>query len=140
MFTSLVLAVAAWAGQLVDGHVHKTPHAGVVAHCGAYLLETAVYPDRIDVWLLNEKEQTQEPRGKVLTMVVEGPQLSRRRIVLKPRSDHFRETFDVDHPTQLTMKAELRDGARVCRVQIGWTQLDARDRLDDEIEARGLKL
>jgi hypothetical protein len=139
MFAALVLAVAFWAGQLVDGHVHKTPHAGVLAHCGAHLLETAVYPDRIDVWLLNEKEQTQEPRGKQLAMVVEGPQLPRRRILLKPRGDHFRETFDVNHPTQLSMKVELRDGARVCRASIGWTQLDARDRLDDQMESGGLK-
>jgi hypothetical protein len=118
---------------LVDGHVHKTPHGGVLAHCGGFLLETGVYPDRIDVWVLNEKEQTLEPRGKQLIVTVEGPQLARRRLALQPRGDHFRETFDVNHPVQLTIKAELRDGSRTCRASYGWTQLDARDRLDDRI-------
>jgi hypothetical protein len=133
----LLLAAMLWAGQLVDGHVHKRPHGGALAHCGAYLLEVGVYPDRIDVWLLDEKEATQEPRGKDLTLSVEGPQLAKRRLTLKPRGDHFRETLSVGHPSELHIKAELRDGPRQCRSTLVWTQLDARDRLDDSVDSNG---
>jgi hypothetical protein len=133
VIAELLLAASLWAGQLVDGHVHKRPHGGALGHCGPLLLEVAIFPDRIDVWLLDEKEVTQEPRGKELTLTVEGPEVPRRRFTARPRGDHFRDSFSYGSPNQVHIVAELRDGGRVCRSTIQWTLLDARDRLDDSL-------
>jgi hypothetical protein len=148
MLSAVVLALGIWGGQLVDGHVHKAPHGGVLAHCGPYLVEVvvrrapdvadrlpvaalvgqakAVVPDaQVEAWLLSEKDTAVTPGARKLKVRSAG-----REAALPVRGDGFAGTLAVGD-REVPLEIELVEGNRTARTHLVWSNLDDRERLDD---------
>jgi hypothetical protein len=140
-----VTLLALWAGPLVDGHVHKAPHSGVIAHAGAYHLELVPKDRVIQVWLLDQRERIVPPAsGATLSLDFDRP-LSRpvkgaRSIRLQWATDHFEASFGMEPITGFTARAHLFVAGQRLRATFRVTLLDLRDRLDDRLDMEGEKL
>jgi hypothetical protein len=143
--TALLALLAVWAGALVDGHVHKAPHSGVIAHAGPYHLELVVKDHLVQVWLLDGQERTvPPPPGSSLSLVIDHP-LERpikgtRRVALQRATDHFECPFRMDPMAGFTADAQLTVRRQRLRARFVVTLLDFRDRLDDTLDTGGEKL
>src|SRR5262245_35170479 len=100
------LLLSLWLGPMVDGHVHKAPHGGVIAHAGPYHVEMFVSEDAIRVWILDDKEKVvPPPAGSALTLTVEressnleDKQLVRTVLPLKLAADRFETPIAFETP------------------------------------------
>jgi hypothetical protein len=148
MLSAVVMALGIWGGQLVDGHVHRAPHGGVLAHCGSYLVEVVVrrapdvaerlpvaalvgqskvvVPDAdVEAWLLSEKDSAVAPGARKLKVRSAG-----REATLPVRGDGFAGKLAVGD-REVPLELELVDGNRTARAHLVWSNLDERGRLDD---------
>lgn len=137
---ALLMLVSFWAGDLVDGHVHVAPHGGKIAHLGALHLEMRVDEDQIQVWLLDQKMKTVPPKGRVLEVVVTPKGRPKQVLRLVPVDDHFRAAVALEGLPELQVTAALKNGKQTERTSFRWTLLDARHRMNDELEMNGLKI
>lgn len=136
---ALAALVLLLGGQMVDGHVHKAAHGGVIAHLGRQHLEVLVDQHRIEAWLLDEKERPLPPRGE-LRITLEIPGEAPRTLTLPAGETRYAAPVSLDLPPEMHIGAELRIGKQVRRVRFRWTVLDARHRLDDTAAPDGRKL
>lgn len=131
------------AGQMVDGHVHKAHHGGVIAHFDRKHVEVVVGEGLVTVWLLNEKERVIPPKGirgqvrLVLEKSVDGGTKT-QTVVLQKVADHLEASADVQEADTVTGTLEFRLKGRVTKAAFRWTPLDARKRLDDSLDQEGL--
>jgi hypothetical protein len=133
---SLLLAAALlFAGQLVDGHVHKPPHGGVIAHAGPYHVETVVSQGFVDVWLLDKALKVVPPAGHSLAATVRPGEDAPQRLTFAPHDDHFRAAVDLSAVPAMAVEVRVDAGRRAAaRASFRWTALDARQRLDDSLD------
>jgi hypothetical protein len=153
MWMGLVMVLCTWSGPLVDGHVHKAPHAGVIVHSGPYHLELVVQDLAIQVWLLDQAERVVRPPADAsLVLTFDRPVKGRIRfkagqngVLAEPGTnevalvlvgDRFQATFTLERvvTTGFTAQAELRVGAKIFKSAFRWTPLDATHRLDDRLK------
>lgn len=139
LFFAIILA-----GQMVDGHVFKAHHGGVIARLDRkHVVEVVVGEGQVTVWLLNKKEKVIPPksiRGQVrlvLEKSVDGKR-STQTVVLQQVADRLEGSASVQETDTLTGTIELRLKRRVTRAVFRWTPLDARKRLDDSLDLEGL--
>jgi hypothetical protein len=134
-----------WIGPLVDGHVHKVPHSGVIAHAGAYHLELVPKDRAIEVWLLDQREQVVPPASRsTLSLTFDRP-LTRpvkgaKHVTLQLVRDHFESPFGMEPITGFTARADLVVGGQKLRATFAVSLLDLRQRLDDTLDLQGEKL
>jgi hypothetical protein len=134
------LVVLMWfAGQMLDGHVHKVQNGGKLVHCGGRVVEIVVHRRGeviadipvVDVegWLYTEKDAWVPPEGKSLRL----RETSRRiEVTLEPTRDHFAGKLPVlGEAGDIPIELEVFDGNRTTRARLTWTNLDERERLDD---------
>lgn len=144
-WTGSLALLAVWTGPLVDGHVHKAPHAGVVAHAGAYHLELVVKDATIEVWLLDQNERVVRPvSGSSVSLTVNRalarPVKGTKRVVLRWSGDHFESSFGLDPLTGFSARALLVVGGKRLRANFTVTLLDLRHRLVDPLDLDDEKL
>jgi hypothetical protein len=118
-----------FAAQMVDGHLHKAPHNGVIVHCGPYLLETVIRDYHVvNTWVMNEKERPVAVGDRSIRVrVVE----TKQELALKSAGDHF-EVGLSSAPGGGTMHfdVELRDGRRTYKAAVLWRNIDDMDRMN----------
>jgi hypothetical protein len=138
-------ALILWAGQMIDGHVHKVQNGGVLVHCGGRVLEVIVRRRGeaagqvplvdIEAWLFNEKDGWVPPTGRTLRLREAGqPQ----DVTLDVVRDHFEGKLPVsadDGPVPI--EVELIHDGRASRARLTWTNLDERERMDDGRTPKG---
>jgi hypothetical protein len=136
---SLMWMASSWAGQMVDGHVHKAPHKGVIAHLGPHHVEWRVDRGKIVAWLLDEKLHVVPPANRALRaeLEIDG---AKKSLSLTARGDRFEVGWFVDSHVRMSGTLELTDGKKTFKGPVRWTALDARDRLDDTLGLDGQKL
>lgn len=135
MLTTLAVLLAGWAGPMVDGHVHKAPHSGVIAHAGPYHIEVVITDTAMRIWLLDQKEQTvPPPAGSTIQVKADR---GFRELVLRPAGERYEAPFDLQRvlATGFLGRVELRLGSEKIRSEFRWSTLDARHRLDDRASA-----
>ena len=135
---------------MVDGHVHKAPHSGVIAHVGPYHIELVARDATIEVWLLDQNERLVLPpensrvflkmnrpikgpiRFKVGGELLPAP-AGADEVLLVPVGERYESAFDLERviTTGFKARAELRLATRTLPTEFEWTPLDARHRLDD---------
>jgi hypothetical protein len=148
MLSTIAIVLGFWSGQLVDGHVHRAPHGGVLAHCGPYLVEVvvrrtgdvteklpvsavlgqtpAVVPDtEVDVWLLTERETAVNPGARRLKVRSGG-----REATLAVLGGGFSGRMALRDPS-IPLDVEVSESGHTEHVHLTWTNLDDRARLDD---------
>jgi hypothetical protein len=140
-WTAAIVALSVWSGQLVDGHVHRAPHSGVIAHAGAYHLELVLAEDGEQLWVLDESEQVvRPPAGARLSLTFEQlePKPDRdapaaKPLHLMPADDHFERLSARGRApsTRTLVRAELLMGGKTLRALFVYTLLDYRHRLWD---------
>jgi hypothetical protein len=140
--TAVLALVTLLSGQMLDGHVHRQPHGGVLAHCGPYLVEIVVHqrgertPQQVasvdaELWLTTEDGAPVPPSNRSVRLKVVG---FGGWVAIKPWGDHFEGRVGVREAFQpISFEAELRDGSRVHRARLQWTNLDDQERLDDRM-------
>jgi hypothetical protein len=136
--------LALLAGPLVDGHVHKAAHAGVIVHAGPYHLEVVVKDRVTEVWLLDQRERVvRPPEGSSVTLVVTVPQTGPvgsepRALAGLAKHDHFELSLALGSviTTGFTGRISLRLGSKTHEARLRWTPLDAKHRLDDSFGRR----
>jgi hypothetical protein len=136
----LLLLVSLWGGELVDGHVHRAPHGGKIAHLGAQHLEMRVDEKQILIWLLDEEMRTLPPNGRALQVTVSPKGRPRQALVLVPIGDHLRAAVDLMGLPELQVSAELKNGRKPLKASFRWTILDATDRIEDSDVLQDLKI
>lgn len=151
-----VAAVAGlWVGQMVDGHVHKAPHGGVVVHAGPYHLEVVVLDREIEVWVLDRAERPATlPGGATVAVALRAGDQSgparqvcgaKRTVDASVPQLVFRQRAKARFTAPLVLGGAVGKGVWGCvQVRVGskvhvapfkWTLLDATHRIND-----GLKL
>jgi hypothetical protein len=136
----LLLMVSWWGGELVDGHVHKTPHGGKIAHLGVLHLEMRVEEREIRIWLLDQQMKTVSPKGQVLQVTVSPKDRPKQTLSLLPTDDHFRAHVELVGLPELQVTAVLTTKGKTAQTTFRWTILDARERIEDSDPQEGLKL
>jgi hypothetical protein len=139
MTVPILAALIVWAGQMIDGHVHKVQNGGVLVHCGGRVLEVIVRRRGellgqiplvdIEAWLFDEKDAWVPPAGRTLRLREAG---RRKEVTLEVVRDHFEGKLPVsadDGPVPI--EVDLIDRGRVKRARLTWTNLDERERMDD---------
>ncbi len=132
------------AGQMVDGHVYKANHGGVIAHLDRkHVVEVIVGEGLVTVWLLDEKEKVIPPksiRGQVRVVLEKSVDGKKRTqtVVLQQVVDRLEGRASVRETDTVTGTLELRLKGRITKAVFHWTPLDARKRLDDRLDSEGL--
>jgi hypothetical protein len=134
-----LVALALFAGQLIDGHVHKVQNGGRLVHCGGRVVEIVVHHrgevlDGVPVvdvegWLFTEKDAWLPPEGRTLRL-----RETRRRaeVTLQPTRDHFEGKLPIaSEDGTVPIELELADRGRTSRARLTWTNLDDRERIED---------
>lgn len=135
----VVTALAGWwAGQLVDGHVHRAPNGGVIAHLGDQHVEVVVSDGKLQLWLTDREEKVIPPAGHAVKVILKvtgrGQELT---LILTPAGNHLQAGAPVEAGDTIAARVEVRASRKVMRTTFRWTPLDARQRLDDSFEANG---
>jgi hypothetical protein len=138
--TGALLLLTLWAGELVDGHVHRAPHGGKIAHLGDGHLELRVNETELQVWLLDQRMRPLPPGPRSLRLTLAPKGRPTQTVVLTPAGDHLRATVDLTGLPDLQITAELRSGRRTAHASFRWTILDAKERIDDSDPSDGLKM
>jgi hypothetical protein len=131
----IAMALSLWSGPLVDGHVHKAPHSGVIAHAGPYHLELVISEDGEELWVLDKHERVLRPRaGTSLALTFEpsnAPASKAVKLVLS--DDHFtrRSTRGRVPCTKTLVRADLVIGGKTLHAVFVYNLLDFRHRLWD---------
>lgn len=135
-----VAMLAIWAGPLVDGHVHKASHSGVIAHAGPYHLEVVVRDHVIQAWLLDGRERALSiPADSSLSMNLDPP-LPLKKKEFRRFKDRFETPLDFDPSKGFSARAVLVIAGRKFDIAFRVSPLDLRDRLDDTLDRNGEKL
>jgi hypothetical protein len=145
-WTAIAVAWLLWSGPLIDGHVHKAAHGGVIAHAGPYHLELVLADEAVEMWVLDQDERvvrlpadarlslTFERPGQKLPpgYKVPGPKV----LPLSLSRDHFRARplSDFRNPGRVLVRVELHIGGKVHRAEIDCGPLDFKHRLYDGLD------
>ena len=142
--TAIAVTCLLWSGPLVEGHVHKAAHGGVMAHAGPYHLELVLADDAIELWVLDQDERVVRlPPGARVSLTFERPGLKlppgfkvapEPKVLDLPASgDRFsaRPLPHFRNPAKVLVRAELRIAGKVHRADIACDTLDFKHRLLD---------
>jgi hypothetical protein len=125
---------AARGGPLVRGHVHKAPHGGVIAHVGDDHVELVVSDGLITVWLTDRAEKVISPGGEEVrvTYKVKGKPVA--TVALQPTGDRREAKAQVEAGDVIAGRVEVRRDKKTLTTSFQWSPLDARQRLNDQVE------
>jgi len=141
MITALLMTAFLWAGEMVDGHVHKAPHGGKIAHIGDHQhVELRVDETEVVVWILDENARPLSPKGRSLRLTITPKDRPKQTVVMTARDDHFRGAVELLGLPELQVTAELKFGRQTAQTSFRWTILDAPERIQDSDPYDGLKL
>jgi hypothetical protein len=119
------------AGQIVHGQALRAPHGGVLAPVRSRYLELVVSEHQLRMWVLDQRLKTVPPAGLGLAVRIAPRGRPKQWLMLAPEGDHFCGNVDLEGVPALTVRAALRSRTGTVVASMGWTLLDARDRLDD---------
>jgi hypothetical protein len=124
----------AWGGPLVRGHVHKAPHGGVIAHVGDDHVELVVSDGLITVWLTDRAEKVIPPGGEEVRVAFKVKEKPAVTITLHPKGDRREAKAQVEAGDVIAGRVEVRRDKKVLTTSFQWSPLDARQRLNDQVE------
>ncbi len=90
------LARAGWADEHgKKGHAHKAPHGGIVQTVGRYHLELVVKDTEINVYLLDDKENTLPVDRREAKAALQVPKRDKQTLALAPAGEFLRAAADL---------------------------------------------
>jgi hypothetical protein len=142
---AIAAAFLVWSGPVVDGHVHRAAHGGVMAHAGPYHFELVLADDAVQLWVLDRDERTVRlPADARLSLTIERPGLklppgykvrpeAPARLERAASGDHFRAPpqAHLRNPARVLVKAELTMAGKTYRAELPCEPLDFKHRLYD---------